>query len=383
MKILINAKRLAPILTELARVSPSRATLPILMNAKLVANADAGVLHITATDLNMTLTRTIAAEVKEGGEITVPVMRLNELFSVFPDQMATLQYSDKKGSLRIACAGTKADLRTIDSMEFPATQPDGAELLSMDFSAEELAAALKEVVFAASDDMARPLLMGVMFDIREQQMNLAGADGFRLAWRTLALPKITKNPIGFTILAAGVREIIKMLAGHETVTISVWPGQDHIKFVVPDASLMVVALNGDYPDFSPMFEKFKEKPPTRAVVSVNALNNACRVCSVIAKETSYISKIAINPNGKEVGSVTLSALQAEIGTTEGTVDATIVGDGIETGINISMIQDILSAVGNGEIAIEFYGDKNPVMFKPVGRDDYRNVVMPVQIPGMK
>lgn len=381
MKILVNAKKLAPILSELSRISPNRTTLPILMNAKIVADVDSAMLKITATNLDMTLTRNIAAEIKEGGEITVPIVRLNELFSVFPDQMATLQYNDKKGSLKIACAGTKADLRTISAEEFPAIGRNDNPALSLDFNAEDLASALREVVFAASEDTARPILTGIMFDIREQQMILAAADGFRLAWRTFVLPMKVAEPVKFTILATGVREIIKLLSGHEIATMSVWLGFDHIEFNVPDADLMVVALNGDYPDFSPMFEKFNQEAPTKAVIPVSALNNACRACSVIAKETNYIGKITINPNGTEVGSVTLNALQAEIGNAEGTVDATVTGDAIESGINIRMIQDILSAVGNGEIAIEFRGESNPILIKPIGRNDYFNVVMPVHVPG--
>ena len=351
------------------------------MNALLVAKED-GTLRITTTDLNMTMTRVIAAEIKEPGTATVPIARINELVSVFPDQIVALKFDDKKNVLKVSCAGTKSDLKTIPAMDFPNVEPTGKPLFSIDLDASELMSALREVVFAASEEISRPILQGIMFDIATDKIKLAGADGFRLAWRELTLSTKEKPEAKFTILAEGVREIIKMLSGQENVNIKVWTGMNHIKFSVDNAEMLVVALNGDYPDFSPMFDKFKERT-TKVAVPIGAFSNACRACAVIAKDTAYITKMSVaSPNGNEMGSIVMSAIGSEIGSAESSVDAAVTGETIEVGINLKMVQEILSALSDGELSIELLGNTNPMVFRPVGRDDYWSVIMPMQVPGL-
>ena len=66
--------------------------------------------------------------------------------------------------------------------------PDESEGIQLNVAA--MKEMIRQVVFAASSDEARPVLTGVLLTVEEDKITLVSADGFRLSVRsaTLSLP---------------------------------------------------------------------------------------------------------------------------------------------------------------------------------------------------
>ena len=88
MNISILQENLSYALAMVARIVSPRATLPVLGNLLMVA--ENGQLQFTATDLEVTLTCQVAAQVHTPGAITVPARTFAELTQTLSDSRIDL-----------------------------------------------------------------------------------------------------------------------------------------------------------------------------------------------------------------------------------------------------------------------------------------------------
>ncbi len=75
----------------------------------------------------------------------------------------------------------------------------------------------------------------------------------------------------------------------------------------------------------------------------------------------------------------VSATAAETGSNETIVDATIEGDAIEIAFNVRFLVDVLSVIDTPNVAIETTSASSPGLVRPVGRDDFLHVIMPMHL----
>ena len=79
------------------------------------------------------------------------------------------------------------------------------------------------------------------------------------------------------------------------------------------------------------------------------------------------------------GHVTISATAAEMGDNVADLDATIEGDAVEIAFNVKYLVDVLGVIDTPNVALETAGATSPGVIKPVGRDDYIYIVMPMHL----
>jgi DNA polymerase-3 subunit beta len=75
----------------------------------------------------------------------------------------------------------------------------------------------------------------------------------------------------------------------------------------------------------------------------------------------------------------VSATSAETGSNETIVDATIEGDPIEIAFNVRFLVDVLSVIDNPNISLETSTSSSPGVIRPVGKDDFLHVIMPMHL----
>ena len=83
MKVTVERAELLKSLGHVHRVVERRNTIPILAN--VLVKADRGKLSLKATDLDLEVTDSIAAEVSPGGSTTVPAHMFYDIVRKLPD----------------------------------------------------------------------------------------------------------------------------------------------------------------------------------------------------------------------------------------------------------------------------------------------------------
>jgi len=371
VKLSVMQENLARGLQVVSRAVSSRSTLPVLANV-LLRTEDAG-LKLTATNLEIGITYWVPGRIEADGALTVPARLITDVVnSLAPGERVDLE-QDGPASLYLHCGRQKAHLRGIDADEFPVI-PSAGERPTTRISQRVLKQALSEVVFAAATDEARPILTGVLTRFEGDRLTLAAADNYRIAVKTIA----TLAPVEETSLVVPARsyhELERILADtDEPVDLVLAPSKNQILFHLEGVDLVSRLIDGQFPNYQ---QVLPSSHSTRVVVDREELLKAVRLSALIATTSANVVKLRVD--GEAEGVVTIAAA-ADVGDTEGQVEATIEGEALTVAFNARYLQEALANLDAQQLSLEFTGPLSPGVLKPVGDDGYVHVIMPVRTP---
>jgi DNA polymerase-3 subunit beta len=106
---------------------------------------------------------------------------------------------------------------------------------------------------------------------------------------------------------------------------------------------------------------------------------ACKRAEVFAKDSANAAKIVVKPAEGGIDRMTIASKSQEKGDNEGLVDATVEGQELEISFNIRFLIDVLNVIQEDQVIIETTGTTAPALVRPVGRDDFIHVIMPMSI----
>jgi DNA polymerase-3 subunit beta len=375
MKVSVLQENLAYGLSIVSRAVSPRSTLPVLANV-LVAT-DEGRLRLSATNLEMGITCWIGAKITEEGSTTVPARTFADLVNTLPDGQVDMELEVRTQTLNVRSGTSNTDIKCIDAQEFPPiTVPDLDGGVA--FEVADLKEMIRQVVFAASTDDARPVLTGVLMTVEDNLVTLAAADGFRLSVRTITLPEPAGQSVHVIIPARALNELARVIGdGEEKVTMVLPPGRGQVVFSMKDIELTSQLIEGAFPEFQQIVPTGYN---TRTVVSRDAFLKACKQAEIFARDGSHIARINISPGDElQPGAVEISAQSEETGSSEAVVDATIEGQPILIAFNVRFLREVLDVVDTPNVALETTASAAPGMIHSLGDDDFLHVIMPMHL----
>jgi DNA polymerase-3 subunit beta len=375
MKVSCLQENLSRGLSLVTRAVAPRSTLPVLGNV-LVAT-ESGRLRLSATNLELGITCWIGAKIEAEGSTTVPARTFADLVSALPNDRVDMELNVRSQSLNVHCGQSNNDIKCIDAQEFPPLPPSDLESDLM-LNVADLREMIGQVVFAASTDDARPVLTGVLVEINAGEMTMAAADGFRLSVRTAHLSSPSAGPIRAIIPGRALSELSRVVSdGDETVSMTLPPNRGQVIFRAKNVELVSQLIEGTFPDFQGVVPT---SYTTRTILPTQALLKACKAADIFAREAAHSARIRITPKGEmEPGTVEVSATAAQTGSNETVVDATVEGAPIEIAFNVRYLLDVLGVVDTPNVALETSGASAPGVIRPVGRDDFLHVIMPMHL----
>ncbi|HEY4686505.1 MAG TPA: DNA polymerase III subunit beta, partial [Dehalococcoidia bacterium] len=184
MKVTCTQEALARGLGVVGRAVAARSPLPITANVLLTS--DGGRLKLAATNLEITMSCWIQANIEEEGAITVPARLLTDFVGTLPNDRISLTVAPRSRQVRLACARNEATIGGMDADDFPPA-PVVKDGVSVQLDPKGLRQAIAQTVFAAATDDSRPVLTGVDTKFEGKLLTLAASDGFRLSVYKLPL----------------------------------------------------------------------------------------------------------------------------------------------------------------------------------------------------
>jgi DNA polymerase-3 subunit beta len=375
MKVSVLQENLAHGLNIVSRAVAPRSTLPVLANV-LVAT-DEGRLRLSATNLDLGITCWIGTKVVEEGSTTVPARTFSDLVSTLPSDRVEMDLNIRTQTLNVRCGASNTDIKCIDAQEFPPMPvPDMTNGIEIDVT--DLKEMIREVVFAASTDEARPVLTGVQLVVEGNKITLSAADGFRLSVRSANLSAAPSRPINAIIPARALGELARIASdGDQAVTMVIPPGRGQVIFRMKDIELVSQLIEGAYPDLTQVIPRSSK---TRTVLTTSTFLKACKQAEIFAREGSHIARIEIKPGSEmEPGVVEITGQSEETGSNLTVVDATIEGDSLTIAFNVRFLREVLDVVGTANVALETNTATSPGLIRPVGEDDFLHVIMPMHL----
>lgn len=365
MRFTILQQDLVGPLQAVARSTGQRAQLPVLSN--ILLQVGSGKLHLSATNLEIGVVKSLTIETEEEGELSVPAKTLVEVVANLSGEK--ISFEGDESHLRITTPSFSSELNGIPASEFPAIPLSGKQEVVVD--PKLLLKALPEVTFAAAVDEARPVLTGILTEFKDQKLELVATDAYRLAHKSL----VTEESSSFKALIPRktFEEITRLLSEEEVdqTSISISDDANQMIFSFGSTQLSSRLIEGQFPAWEKII------PPTslaRIVVDRAELLKAVKLASVFARSETNILKLT-NSKGK----ITLSSSAKELGSQTKELEASSEGDSIEIVFNTRFLQEALSAVSSSQVMIELSGPLSAAVIKPMGEAGLEYIIMPVNL----
>jgi DNA polymerase-3 subunit beta len=377
VKLTCKQQDLAKGLSMVSHAVSTRTTLPILSNILLSAEGDR--VRLAATNLEVAITCWVPANIQEEGATTAPAKLLADFIAALPPTDVKLEMNEGTQALKVSSQRSQATIRGMDPSEFPGIPSGAGGESSVTLDAAELRQLIKEVDFAAATDDARPVFTGILARVRDERLTLAGADSFRLAVASAALPGSATQSDAL-IPARALNTLGKILPSEGSATMFTTANRNQALFRAGDVEMVTNLIAGQFPNFEAILPK---SHTTRVTLPTDQFTQAAKRATLFARDSANIVRLKVEtgePGGLTPGIITLQATADEVGDTTTTIEeAAVDGGGMEIIFNVKYLTDVLGVVDTPQVALELTSPQSPGVIRPVGArgEQYTYVIMPM------
>jgi DNA polymerase III subunit beta len=348
------------------RATASRGgALPVLSGIRTELQGDS--LTLTGHDLELTISVVIAEGLKGNtdGVAVLPARLTSDVVRSLAPGAVEIEVDGEQA--RITSGRSEFTLRVFPVDEFPRLPETTGEAVTLD--ATELAAALRQVVPAASSDDARPILTGVLLSAEEGGLRLVATDSFRLAVRDLPGQTVLAEGQSVLVPSRALNDLTKVLSGVGELTVRL--GERDAGFEAGDVRLTTMLIEGDFPNYRGLIPS--SAPPNRLIVSREGLLEGLRRVKLLAREATPV-RLAMSPEGLDLVAVT-----QDVGQAHESLDAKYEGTELTVAFNPDYLLQGVEALEGDEVLIESVDSLKPALVRSPEHDDFLYLLMPVRV----
>ncbi|HYS20677.1 MAG TPA: DNA polymerase III subunit beta [Gemmatimonadales bacterium] len=366
MKFTITREQLQEGLTAVAAAVPAKTTLPVLSNVLVEATKHG--LRLSGTDLDIAVSTTVAADVDADGAVTLPAKKLIDITRELPS--APIRFA-ALGEQRVSieCGRSKFKLLGLPREEFPsfpAVKFDGA----WQATAGVVHKLVGHVAFAASTEESRPILNGVLWELRPDRMRMVATNGHRLA--KMDVPATGGTSADLIVPPKALEQIRRLFASDAAIDVA--KSDNHLGFRCGGKLVFSRLIEGPYPNYEQVIPRENDKAAT---IDKSAMAGALRRMSVVASDQTHRIRLAFSG-----GTVKFSVQTPDLGEAQDELPVTYEGEPLEIGFNATYLLEILKYMPTDEVRLTLKAPERAATVEPVGWDDpasYMALVMPLRL----
>jgi DNA polymerase-3 subunit beta len=319
--------------------------------------------------MEVELVGSIATDVAQEGEITVPARKLVDIVRALPDG-ASISFSVQDDKATMAAGRSRYTLSTLPASEFPAT--DRVETLE-DLVLREgaLKKLLDRTAFAMANQDVRYYLNGMLFDFNGGRLRTVATDGHRLAVCDHDGEVPVDGERQIIVPRKGVMELVRLLGdADDTVTLSL--GRSHIRLVKDGTTFTSKLIDGRFPDYEAVIPAGADK---QMLIDRELFTLALQRAAILSNEkykgvrleaaNSSLRIIAHNPQHEEA----VEEIEAELKNF----------DQLAVGFNVTYLLDALMALDSDTVSLELKDANSSCLVASPDSDLNRHVVMPLKL----
>lgn len=375
MKFIISSTKLLKNLQALNGVIGANNTLPILDDFLFQINE--GGIKITVSDLETTMSATLQPDMMEGsGEVTIPARILVDIMKMLPDVPVTLSIAEDTLAVELVAGDGHYKLVGHKSEEFP-QMPVMEDTVSFEMPADMLAAGFEKTVFATGNDEIRPIMSGVLLEMRPGSVTFVATDAHKLVrYRRATDTVVEGRDASFIMPRKPINQLKGLLATMADEPVKVEFNKTNASFVFGDYALICRLIEGRYPNYEAVIPT--NNPNQLTIDRVQFLNAIRRVAVFSSKATHQVRfKIA----GQEI---MLTAEDIDFyNEAKERLSCSYSGDDMEIGFNSRFFQEMLANLDTKEVKLEMSAPNRAGILTPVDNpnegEDVLMLLMPVML----
>lgn len=368
MRFTIAREKLQDGLSAVIATVPAKTTLPVLSNILLETNERG--IRLSGTDLDMAVSTEVTADVETQGAITVPAKKLAEIVRELPSAPVRISAVGEQ-KITLECSRSRFRLLGLPRDEFP-TFPVVRFSESWRIKSGELQKLIAHTAFAVSTEESRPILNGVLWELRADKMRMVATNGHRLAKIDVPVAGQNGRSEDLIIPPKALEQLRRLFPAEEDLEIA--RGENHLGFRSPLTAVYTRLIEGPYPPYEQVIPRDNDRI---ALADKNALSQALKRMSVVASDQTHRIRMSLN-----AGMAKFSVQTPDLGEAQDELPITYEGDALDIGFNASYLLEILRNMPTDEVRLTFKAPERAATVEPVGWNDpaqYMCLIMPLRL----
>jgi DNA polymerase III subunit beta len=229
--------------------------------------------------------------------------------------------------------------------------------------------AVSQVERAASKDESRPILTGVLLTAEEAGLRLVATDSYRLA--VCDLPDVSVLAAGQKVLlpSRALRELERVLPSSGDVTLRL--AERDATFEIDGTRLTTRLIEGEFPNYRQLIPT---SYPNRLVIAREPLLDAIRRVRVMATDATPV-RLSLDQE-----EVRLNTVNQDQGTADAVVEARFEGTPLTVAFNPQYLFEGVEAASGTDVVLDTLDALKPAVVRPLDREDFLYLLMPVRVP---
>ena len=368
MRFTISREKLQEGLTAVAASIPAKTTLPVLANI-LVETTDKGI-RLSGTDLDIAVSTEVAADVEATGAITIPAKKLTEIARELPPSPVKMATAGEQ-RVTLDCGRSHFKILGLPRDEFPSF-PTVRFNESWRIRSGDLQKLIQHTSFAVSTEESRPILNGVLWELKPESMRMVATNGHRLAKMDVPIKSTGAPAADLIVPPKALEQIRRLFPADEELEIA--RGDNHLGFRSPFTSVFTRLIEGPYPNYDQVIPKDNDRI---AIADKVALTSALKRMSVIASDQTHRIRLSFNQ-----ALLKFSVQTPDLGEATDELAIRYTGDPLDIGFNANYLLEILRFLPTDEVKITMKAPERAATLEPEGWSDaasYLTLVMPLRL----
>ncbi len=368
MRFTISREKLQEGLAAVASAVPSKTTLPVLANL-LVQTTEKGI-RISGTDLDIAVSTEVTADVEAAGAITIPARKLSEIARELPPAPVKISAAGDQ-RITLECGRSKFKLLGLPKSEFPSFPAVKFEK-ALRIPSGDLQKLISHTAFAASTEESRPILNGVLWELRPEHMRMVATNGHRLAKMDVPVKMVSAPSSDLIIPPKALEQIRRLFPAEEELEVA--QGENHLGFRSPFTAVYTRLIEGPYPSYDQVIPRDNDK---YAIIDKVAFTGALKRMSVVASDQTHRIRLSFNS-----GMLKFSVSTPDLGEAQDELPVRYNGDPLDIGFNAAYLLEILRYMPTEEIRLTFKAPERAATIEPEGWSDsakYLCLLMPLRL----
>lgn len=350
--------------TNVSRAVSSKSSIPALEG--ILIKAYGNNINISGYDLEIGITTDMDATIQEQGEIVVSARLFSDIVRRLPEEIVCIE-TDERMVTYITSGQSSFQIIGMSSVEYP-DLPVFESLDEIKIQAKLLKEMIRQTVYAVSDNKAKPIYTGSLYELDENSFKIIAVDGFRMAIRQETTECSSKSR--FVVPGKTQQEVLKLISDEEE-NVEVLVGQRHIMFKISNYSIISRLIEGTFLDYNSTIPK---ESKTEIVINTRELINAVERVSILNSD-----KIQ-SPVRCTIANDEMKFLCAtSVGRANDSISVSVIGEDVEIGFNNKYLLDALKNCETDEVKLLLSGGLSPMIIKPVKGESFLCLVVPMRL----
>jgi DNA polymerase III subunit beta len=375
LRITVAKDELVAALGIVSRAVSTRTSVQILSGILLEGQNDSaggGELRLAATDMELSLRATVAAQLEGDGAIVLPGKTLVDIARLLPADEVVIEHKPAESVVHVTSGTASYTLNTYNPEDFPRLpELDAVQTFSVD--RESLLETITRVARAASRDESRPVLTGILVSFTGGKLVMAATDSYRLAVKETELDG-TVPELEAIVPSRALQELARIATAGDAVEVGVHENQ--VLFSAGSSGggvawLTTRRIDGQFPNYRQLLpEQFEHE---LSLPRAEVLEVVRRASVMIQRATPLQLRFA-------EGELTAIARTHEVGESQESMPVAFTGETLEIGFNADFLRDGLESMDGDDVRFKLISPLRPAVLQGEN-DDFTYLVMPIRLPG--